>query len=301
VTVSGSVPLQSMTGYGRAVAETPLGSLEVDLRSVNHRAFKLTFRVAEEFNAAVPKLEAELKKRFARGALHLSVRLLRPAEAASPRLDGAALKSYFAQLRSLCEELGEEPPRLAELLGLPGVLSRSESGVSVNADGASSLLAEPLARAGDSLRRMREDEGVGLGAELLALLTSIRSLVADIALRVPADVEAQGARLEERLARLLEAKQFEPDQRDLAQQVAAFAERCDISEEVQRLEGHVSAALGCLEEGGAVGRKLEFLGQEMQREANTMASKSRGLGTIDRILEVKLLVDRIREQTANLE
>lgn len=292
--------LRSMTGFGIAHAAHGAAHLEVEVRSVNGRHLKVVARVPEALSGLVPRLEDLVRARITRGAVHLTVRVTGSLEAGGPQVDVELLKRFYATLANAARDLGAEAPRIGEVALLPGVVRED-----VTHDAAEEVWPT-LERLGgealDGLEAMRLQEGQGIAEDLRQTARRIRDLVGEVEALVPEVVREQGNRLRARIEQLLKDAQHALDPGELARETALLADRGDISEEVQRLRSHIEQLVQVLDHAdGPVGRKLEFLAQELLREANTMASKAHDTQLVHRILAIKLDVERIREQVANVE
>lgn len=282
-----------MTGYALAAAEHPRGALSLELRSVNSRFLDLQFRVAEELRALEPLLREAITARVARGKL--DCRLSFAAGAAGVQsLDPAALES----LRRVADEAQRAfpqaaPLRIGDVLRWPGVLA----GSAPDAQELRSVVGALAKRAVDELCAARAREGAKLAALVAGRVAEMRKRVAEIAPLVPEANAAYQARLAERLREALGAV----DDERLRTELAVFAVKTDIEEELQRLGAHIGEIERTLAKGGAAGKRLDFLAQELNREANTLASKSATQKIADGALELKLLVEQIREQVQNIE
>ncbi|MDA1118162.1 MAG: YicC family protein [Proteobacteria bacterium] len=282
-----------MTGYALAAAEHPRGALSLELKSVNSRFLDLQFRVAEELRTLEPLLREAITARVARGKL--DCRLSFAAGAAGVQsLDPAALES----LRRVAGEAQRAfpqaaPLRLGDVLRWPGVLA----GSAPDAQELSGVVGALAKRAVDELCAARAREGAKLAALVAGRVAEMRKRVAEIAPLVPEANAAYQARLAERLREALGAA----DDERLRTELAVFAVKTDIEEELQRLRAHIGEIERTLAKGGAAGKRLDFLAQELNREANTLASKSATQKIADGALELKLLVEQIREQVQNIE
>lgn len=288
-----------MTGFGRVVEDKQDRSFEVDIRAVNNKSLKLNVRLSEPLSSLVSACERVLKSQLRRGSISLQVRATIQAQDASVEINSALLKTLHAELLGLAQELGQEAPKLSDLLRIPGVICDKQP--EADNDALWAELEALLLKAIAKLNEMREQEGQGIQAALEGHLSAMERRLELAEALVPANLLAYQERLKTRVAGLLKGSELEPDPKELAQQLAFFAERSDISEEIQRLKSHIQAMRETFSETQAVGRKLEFLAQEMHREANTIVSKTHGLDIVKHLLETKLQVDRIREQVANVE
>jgi uncharacterized protein (TIGR00255 family) len=289
-----------MTGFGVAqAAHGASAQLEVEVRSVNGRHLKVMARVSDPLLALLPQLEELVRSRTARGALHLQARLSGSLDGAGAQIDAALLRRFFVTLQAAARDLGAEPPRISEVALLPGVVR--EDLARDAAQEAWPALEQATCAALDQLEAMRKQEGLGIAQDLRQTCEAILELAKQVEARAPEVVRDQGARLRGRIEQLLSEAQRTLDPGVLARETALLADRSDVSEEVQRLRSHVEQLLSTLGEDGPVGRKLEFLAQELLREANTMASKAHDTSLVQLILQIKLHVERIREQVANVE
>ena len=241
-------------------------------------------------------LEALTRELLSRGTVYLTLRH-RDTSGAESRLDEQALRALHRRLSALATELSAPEPRLDTLCLVPGILG----------EGSATSLAEALwptveaaARAAlADLIAMRQTEGRGLAEDLRGIAAEMRAHAGAIEAAAPAAVSALAERLRARIAEL--AGEVELNPADLAREVALLADKADIGEELQRLRSHLDQVEACLEAPGPAGRRLEFLVQELGREANTLTNKCRDEALIQRALELKLGVERLKEQVANLE
>lgn len=306
--------MQSMTGYGRAESELSGAQLVVELRSVNHRFLDPKIRVPQELHRFVPKLEELLRSTLIRGRVDMSVRL----EAASRgvALDTDRARAGFAALTALRDELSpNEPVPLALLSLVPDLFGRSEL---PDPDEVEAILLSTARKAVAQLQAMRVHEGARLAADMLARLQHIEVLRNEVAGRTDEVVAQYREKLRQRIAQLLEGSSVGLDEGRLEQEVAHFADRADVAEELTRLLAHTEQFTHLLsgkDEGrgdasttkkgggkddGAVGRRLDFLLQEMNRETNTIGSKCSDAGLAQTVVEMKAELERIREQVQNV-
>jgi len=283
-----------MTGYAVASTESPRGALTLELRSVNSRFLDLQLRVAEELRAAEPMLRELITGRIARGKVDCRVYHAGAVSQAQQQLNMQALQ----QLRALAAEAagafpGISPLRTADVLRWPGVLAEP----AIDEERTRAALDRLCRRVLDELCAARAREGAKLAAILLARVTEMRKLLSEVAPLVPEAVAAYRARISERLREVLGTGD---DERARAE-IALFAARSDVDEEITRLATHLEEVERVLAKGGAAGKRLDFLAQELNREANTLASKAAGLKIADGALELKLLIEQIREQVQNIE
>lgn len=285
--------LRSMTAFASGEATTPWGTLACELRSVNHRFLEISTRLPDELRALEPALRERIGARISRGKIDVSLRLRASESAGALQVDRARL----AELARLSRELETDFPGLrtdfSQLLQIPGVV-RSE-GID-----AAQLQAEALALLDsvlDEFVAAREREGAKLAQAILERLDGIDAIREQVRDCIPAIREGQRTRLESRLADLPQPV----DAGRLEQEVVIAMQKLDVDEELDRLDAHVGEARRVLKLREAVGRRLDFLLQEFNREANTLGSKSVDSRTSTAAIELKVLIDQIREQAQNIE
>ncbi len=295
--------VRSMTGYGVAEVDAEGGRWWVEVRSTNHRFLEVTVRLPKDLGALEERVRAEVARRVRRGRVDVVVREEPGRRARTVAVDVELARRYAQALEDLRRTLGlEDSPTLAALLSLPEVVRVEEA--RPDADAAWQALYPGLERALEALVGMREQEGARLAEDLRERVARLEEWVEAVQRRAQALPQAYAERLRERVAALLRGLNVDspPDEARLAMEVAAFADRCDVREELVRLRSHLEQARGLLESrDGAVGRKLEFLLQEMQREVNTVGSKAADLEVTQAVLEMKSELEAIREQVQNLE
>lgn len=287
-----------MTGFGRGVAEQAGLRATVDIRAVNHRFLDLKLRGASIPPAVEEAVASKVRAAVDRGAVSVSINVARIAGgggAPGPTIDPAAAAVAHAQLTALSNRLGLPGPDLALVLAQPGVVSSGE-----RPDDDPPVIPA-LDAALVQLEQMRNAEGKALSTELGARfdeLVALRTQVATLASTVPQQLTK---RLQERLARLLEGQDTGIDPNRLAQEVALLADRSDITEELVRLSSHLDQARTLISGAGAVGRRLDFLVQEIGRELNTIGSKSTITEISAAIVDGKAVLEKVREQVQNVE
>ena len=292
--------LRSMTGYGSARGQDGGVAYDVEIRAVNHRYLKVIVRLPDVWAAAETEIEKRLRREIRRGSVTVSVRMKVTDEQAAYKVNTAALNRYVDQLREL--EVDANPTMridLAALLQLPGVCESPcyESICEQTRETLMSVVDEAV----DDLVGMRKREGEALAEDLLANCKAVEDSLAIVAGRTDTVVADYHARLQERVAQLMEAAKLELDADSLGREVAVFAERCDVAEEISRLTGHIEQFRLNAASQEAAGRKLDFIAQEMLREANTIGSKASDTEISRAVVEMKTAVDRIKEQVQNVE
>ena len=297
--------LRSMTGFGAASIEVEGVRYAVELRSVNNKYFKAQLRVPEELMALEAEVESLLTRRLARGSITASIRadfgMATQGSVVNKEVLGQILADLDQAVPAGILTRGHFRIDLAGLLELPGVLVQEP--VEAVVERSRPVVLELLEKGCVALVEMREREGEALRIELDGHRAAINERVELIAQRAPLVVEQYQERLRQRMILLLEDVGGAVSDEDLVREVAVYAERTDIAEEVARLGGHMEQfeQLISKKDGDPVGRTLDFLSQEMLREANTIASKSSDSEISRYIVEVKGLIDRIKEQAANVE
>lgn len=301
-----------MTGFGQAATASGGVHHAVELRSLNHRFFKCQARLPDALAGLEPELEAALRKRFARGSFSVAVRFTATQACALHRVNETALQAYLAHAEVLRSHLGERADAasvdLAALLALPGVIEEAHAG-SEALDAARPVLLRLVHEAADRLDRMRADEGRAVAEDLLQHRAAMLIEVEAAAATAAGATDRYHQRLTARVAELLAKAELpssgvpclEPG--DLAREVALFADRSDVSEELARLRGHLEQFKEVVgrDAGEPAGRTLDFLSQEMLREVNTLGSKSADAEISRRVVNLKTLIDRIKEQVQNVE
>jgi uncharacterized protein (TIGR00255 family) len=290
-----------MTGFGRDVVEEGGARLEVEVRTVNHRGLKMSVRLPEPLASLQAEIEALVKARLERGTVHVDVVYESAGGTHAYEIDRDAIRRYVADLDALRRELGiEERIAIERVALLPGaVVARPASATAL--EDLFRRVRAALGRALDALDVSRRREGAALADDLRRRRGAIAAALAAVKARVPLALAGHRERFRERMRQLLEGAGVTLDPQDLAREAALFAERTDISEEVTRLESHLEELDRALATDGPVGRRLDFLAQEMLREANTMGSKSQDADLVREVLAIKLEVDKIKEQVANVE
>lgn len=292
--------LKSMTAYGRGQSPTPEGgSWHVELRTVNSRFLDPHLRLPPGLMGLEDRIKKYLGQRLTRGRVNLTV-ISSGVTSAPPHLmlNKGLVKEYRRVLDELKQELGlESDPGLAPFLANRDLVLAEESAASL--DDLWLALEPALAGALDEAEAMRAAEGASLAQDLGERLARLEQLFKEVEARSPELVESYRQRLLERIAKLMEDPQ--PDPQRLALEVAVMADRCDITEEAVRAASHIEQFRAFMAADEAVGRKLDFLIQELNREANTMGSKSPDAGMAQHIVEIKAELERVREQVQNIE
>lgn len=287
--------LYSMTGFARRAAETPLGTLTWELRAVNHRYLDVQFRLPEELRPKETELRQQVAEILKRGKIDCSLHFRR---AISDSAELTLNHELVAQIRAKIEELFDLLPEThaidpVDVLRWPGVVTESEVEAGPLFEQASRLLGETL----DALYEMRASEGERIGEMLESRCKDIVVISKGIRKRMPDVLAAVRARQQERIDKL----NVDADPARLETELALIAQKLDVDEELDRVESHISEIREAIASREPVGRRLDFLLQELNREANTLASKSADTKTTKAAVELKVLIEQMREQIQNVE
>ncbi len=289
----------SMTGFARAQGEAHGTSWVWEVKSVNGRALDLRLRLGPGFDALEPELRAALAQRFRRGNFSGNLSVTRTAPAAL-RINREALAQLVALINELTGEIEAAPPRLDGLLALRGVVETVEDEAEAVVEARRGAVLAGWTTALDQLAKARVAEGSRIALLLESQLDEMAALVTAAGSCAAAQPAAIRERLRTVLAGLADQMSSMPEER-VAQEVALLAARSDIREELERLRAHLEQAGELLREGDAVGRRLDFLCQELNREANTLCSKSADIALTRAGLALKAVIEQFREQVQNIE
>lgn len=293
--------LLSMTGFGEARYQQDGISISVEIRTLNNRYLKLSVRSSEAYSSLEPQVEQVIRRNLHRGTVHVQLRVDREPTREDYRINTVALECFANQLKEFQQRLGVGGElTIGSLVALPGVVSEGRAvGPSTAEDW--SLIRPVLDQALARLQAMRAEEGRSMRDDLIAQCSAIQGELDAVAERAPEVVTAYRDRLRDRVANLLKDMDVEVDVKDLIREVSIFAERGDIAEEIVRLRSHLEQFTAALDEPKSLGRKLEFLSQEMFREANTIGSKASDVQIARHVVEIKGAIERIRELVQNIE
>ncbi|HQL87935.1 MAG: YicC family protein [Lentisphaerae bacterium] len=291
--------MKSMTGYGRATAEANGNQVTVEVSAVNSRKLvDMRFTMPRELNALEPMLRQSIQQHFSRGSLNIvvSYKLSEENRRLQAAIDLPAAQAAAKMLTELAQQTGLQPPTVQDIIAFPGVISEN---VSSSLEPLKELVVQALEAALADLSAMREKEGAALREDLLARGKTIAALVEQIAARGDDALVLQRQRLRDRIAAL--GVELTLDDERLTKELTFYAERADITEEIVRLQSHLVQYEELLNSDDAPGRNLDFLSQEMSREANTLSAKTADLAITNDVLVIKAELGRIREQIMNIE
>jgi uncharacterized protein (TIGR00255 family) len=293
--------LQSMTGFARSDGALDGVTWHWELRSVNNRGLDVRLRLPPGYEAIETKVRDRIAKAVSRGSVNASLAVARRADVSDVRINMAVLDRVLAVANRLSKELGADVPRIEALLGLKGVLDVVEEPEDEERTQAQqAAVLQNLDQALSGLVAARREEGARLKDVLSRQVDEIATLSARVEASPARSVDAIRRRLSEQVARIMETGQSLDPVR-LHQEAVLLATRADVEEELKRLNAHVEAARALLNGGGAIGRKLDFLAQEFNREANTLTSKAADQEIAAAGLALKVVIDQLREQVQNIE
>jgi uncharacterized protein (TIGR00255 family) len=293
--------VNSMTGFARAAGSSGAWRWAFEVKSVNAKGLDVRLRMPPPFDRVEAEARAQLGKALARGTCFATLTAQREGASSAARVDQAALASVAAAARAAAEAAGLAPPTMDGLLGVRGIVEIAdaeddEAAVAAACAGALASLEEALA----SLGEVRRAEGEALASLLRERLDSIERLTLSADANPARRPEAVRARLAESVATLMEAGRG-LDENRLHQEAILLAAKADIREELDRLKTHVAAARALIDDGGAIGRRLDFLAQEFGREANTLCAKANDVTLTAQGLELRAQIEQFREQAQNVE
>ncbi len=299
--------LLSMTGFGNSSIDRDGIHVASEIKSVNNRYLKLSVRLPDSVVRFESEIEKLVRTRVSRGTVQLSVRLRFPAGQSEHRIDQDALQSYLRQISDIMAYSGEagigfteNPVSVGDLLQLPGVVTDTE----FPEDLVNSLwpaVEESITLSLDHFHDFREREGESMRIDLDRQCETIERELIQTAAASPQIIHDYRDKLLERIRRLMGDASISVSENDIIREVALFADRCDINEEVTRLRSHIEQFRRMLNGSTSQGRKLEFIGQEMFREINTIGSKANSVNIAHSVVEMKASIERIREVLQNVE
>jgi len=291
--------LKSMTGYGKSESVADTGKLSIEIRSVNHRYGEISVKLPRQFMSLEGEIKKRVANRFKRGKIDIFINFEQPSGVtAPPQVNFAMAKAYHEAFLALNHHLGiYEPVPASIIIAQKDVLVSQE--MTPDMEGISAALFSTLAAAMDSFGDMRCKEGEALFAEIAGRIAIINEAVEVVAIRSPVAVAANVDRLKERIVKLLADVQL--DEMRFAQEAALIADRMEITEELVRLRSHFRQFDSLLNLDEPVGRKLDFLLQEMNREVNTIGSKANDAEIAAMVVELKSEMEKVREQIQNIE
>ena len=284
----------SMTAFSRIDVNSEFGSLIFELKSVNHRFIEINFKIPELFKKLELQMRDLLKEALVRGKVECSIIINENTVLSETKIDQAQLEKYLDLMQKVKSKVGEpDKISITDVLNLPGVLNQKP----VESSGLENFCLEGFKETIKKLKEFREIEGKKLKKDITEKIKFIEVHLENLEKELPRLLDLNKKRLEKRISDL--AVQIDRDRLD--QEMVLLANRSDIDEEIVRLRSHSSEVIRLLDTDNAIGRKLDFLMQEMNREANTIGSKSLSEFTSKVAIELKVLIEQIREQVQNIE
>lgn len=291
--------IYSMTGFGRGRFVNEDRSIAIEIKAVNHRFLDMTVKTPRTLSFVEDKIKAVVQDKIQRGKVDIFVTYTQYQKPGSKvNVDEKLAKEYAEALKKISTVLNlSEDVSATKIASFPEVLSVYED--DMDEELVWSQVKEALSQALDNFTNMRAVEGENLKNNLLGMAQNIENSMETVKEQAPKVPLEYKAKLEQRIANILQSDAVDPTR--LAQEVAFFADKCSIDEEITRMGSHIGQMRDILNGGGPVGRKLDFLVQEMNREANTMGSKANNIILTNTVLEMKSEIEKIREQIQNLE
>ena len=291
--------IRSMTGYGRSELLSDSCRILVEIKSVNNRYLDIGIKMPRQLNQLEAQIRKELKKHMQRGKVDVFISYEDLTEAnMSVKYNARIAQEYWKHFQEMAEEFGiENDIRVSSLARFPDVLTMEEE--PADPEGIWDNLQKALLEAVDMFDQARRREGEFLREDLNGKLDEMLGHVEFISERAPGLIETYRTSLQDKVAELLEASNI--DDSRIAQEVTIYADKVCVDEELVRLRSHIEATREELSRGGSIGRKLDFIAQEMNRESNTILSKSDNVEVSDRAIELKTTVEKVREQIQNIE
>jgi uncharacterized protein (TIGR00255 family) len=290
-----------MTGFGEARSQQDGLAVMVEVRAINSRYFKLSTRTSEGYGLFEPRIEEVVRQSIRRGTVQVNLRIERVRSSQDFRINTDVLGRYRDQIQTLRRQWDQDGAVPVEsLLMLPGVVDDQTANL-FDPEADWPLIRSTLEAAVENLAQMRTREGQAMADDLAANCKAIAGNLQEVEERAPQMLDAYRSRLEERLKKVLAEFDVKLEPGDIIKEVSMYADRADISEEIVRLRSHLVQFGAIMDLPESAGRKLEFLTQEMFREANTIGSKSNDLEIAKSVIEIKTAIERIREMIQNIE
>ncbi len=288
-----------MTGFGSAQVENGGFAISAEVRCVNNRHLKVSIRCPDSWSSKEHEIEKLIRQSIGRGTVNMSLRVQGIGPRAESLINRPLLVAYWQQLQTICTEIKAPVPTMGELLTLPGV-AIDEAGAGLS-DEDWKLVEQAVSQALVKVQEFRAREGQAMRDEMLSLIRDLRLCRQDVLERAPLVIAAYRDKIRDRVAQLLSGTGSTVTDQDLVREVSLFADKCDITEELARLASHLSQFEDSLHAHPSAGRKLDFLCQELNREVNTIGSKSNDVAITHRVVDAKAVVEKLRELVQNVE
>ncbi len=291
--------IKSMTGYGKASDSTNLRNYEIQIKSVNHRYLDISVKMPKELSYLEEEIKKEISSKAKRGKIDVFVTFENNSlEGKDIKINSELARIYINELRNLAEQENISADiQVNDIARYPDVLKIQQS--SENDEIIKSEILNVVKEATDGLIEMRQTEGIKISEDLLKRLNIIKQKVDEISKLSTGLIDEYVVKLKERIKQILKTQEI--DERRLAEEVVIYADKCSIEEEVTRLDSHIQQFKTLLNSNEAIGKKLDFLTQEMNRETNTIGSKANNLEITNRVIDIKTEIENIREQVQNIE
>ena len=290
-----------MTGFGDSNSQNEHVSIHVEIRTLNHRNLRIHIKGLDNFSQVEPHVESIIRDQIRRGAVQVVFNIVNKVQHDDFVINETAIVSYWKQLEQIRKTIGDTTPiSLAQLLMVRGII-REATPREERTEELVSLLESSVSDAMGKVQKMRLQEAQCMAEELASNCSQIKEQLDNIQLRAPNVIKDYRHRLHERIQSLLPDYDIPLQQEALIKELTFFAERCDIREEIIRLQSHLDQFSLAVSESNSEGRKLEFISQEMVRETNTIGSKANDVEIGQRVVEIKGCIDRIRELVQNVE
>lgn len=289
-----------MTGFGRGNATHALGAVTVELKSVNNRFLKISMRLPDLFNELETELEGRIRGKLNRGSVYCNVQFERKQRGINYTLNEQLIREWLPRLHKLADELKQAPPTLPDVLAMPGAVLEESEKLEVD-DALKQAVRDALELALGGMLEMRANEGEALRKDIVARVELVAGYSKQVDIHAPKVVEEYRDKLTARMENLLKDSGVKLEGNELIKEVAFFADRCDITEETTRLAHHCEQFSKVIAGEGEVGRRLDFIAQEMLRETNTIASKANDAELATIAVNMKSEIEKIKEQVQNIE
>ena len=288
-----------MTGFGSAQVENGGFAVSAEVRCVNNRHLKVSIRCPDSWSSKEHEIEKLIRQSIGRGTVNISLRVQGIGPREDSLINRPLLTAYWHQVQAVCAQLSAPLPSVGELLALPGV-AIDEAGAGLD-DEDWKLVEQAVTQALVKVQEFRAREGQAMRDEMRSLILDLRQCRQDVLERAPLVIAAYRDKIRERVTQLLSGTGSTVTDQDLVREVSLFADKCDITEELARLQSHLSQFEDSLNAHPSAGRKLDFLCQELNREVNTIGSKSNDVTITHRGVDAKAVVEKLREIVQNVE
>ena len=294
--------LLSMTGFGASSIRSGDLTVSTEIKTVNNRYMKISLRVSDGYGFLEPRIESLVREKISRGTVNILVRITKEYKAGDTKINDTLLRTYFEQVQAVGASLGiQSALSLDKFLELPGVVQEERLLSDEHNKIAENAAMQAVQEAIVDLQKMRQIEGESMRKDLSENLALLETEIADVEKLAPNVVKLYRQKLAERIGKVMSENNLMLDTADLAREIALFVDKSDISEEIVRFRSHLVQFAGVLAKEDCCGRKLDFLTQEMFRETNTIGSKSNDAEITRHVIEMKTVIERLREMLQHVE